>query len=65
MMRILDHIMLAILAIGLIVLYLLRECHLDIYYILAGVLVLLLALAAMLLQSKRRTRAKANKDANK
>jgi hypothetical protein len=65
MMRILDRIMLAILAIGLIVLYLLQECHLDIYYILAGVLVLLLALAAMLLQSKRRTRAKAKKDANK
>jgi uncharacterized membrane protein len=64
MMRILDRIMLAILAIGLIVLYLLRECHLDIYYILAGVLVLLLALVAMLLQSKRRAHAKANKNAN-
>jgi hypothetical protein len=52
-MKVLDRIVLVLFAVGLVILFLLRECSLDIYFLVLGIVVGLMSLTAMIYQRKK------------
>jgi hypothetical protein len=51
-MKALDRIVLVLFAVGLVILFFLRECSLDIYFLVLGIVVGLMSLTAMIYQRK-------------
>jgi hypothetical protein len=64
-MKALDRIVLVLFAVGLVILFFLRECSLDIYFLVLGIVVGLMSLTAMIYQRKTDDDQNAQENAQK